>query len=80
LKNSDAGSRPVYSAGSGRICLGCGQLVATCTCREQQKPAARPATEGIVRVSLDIMRRKDKGVTVVNGVALDGQPTTISGR
>lgn len=65
LKNSDAESRPVYSTDSGRICPGCGQPVAARTCRERQKSAARPATNGIVRVSLDPKGRKDKGVTVV---------------
>jgi translation initiation factor 1 len=70
-KKSDAGSRLVYSTDSGRICPGCGQAIAACTCREQQRAAARPATVGIVRVSLDTKGRKGKGVTVVKGVALD---------
>ena len=71
MKKSEAGSRLVYSTESGRICPGCGQPVAACTCREQQKAAVRPATDGIVRVSLDTKGRKGKGVTVVKGVALD---------
>ena len=71
MKKSEVGSRLVYSTESGRICPGCGQPVAACTCREQQKAAARPATDGIVRVSLDTKGRKGKGVTVVKGVALD---------
>ena len=71
MKKSEAGSRLVYSTESGRICPGCGQPVAACTCREQQKAAARPATDGIVRVSLDTKGRKGKGVTVVKGVTLD---------
>ncbi|NDZ17254.1 hypothetical protein [Variovorax sp. WS11] len=61
-------------------CPGCGQPVAARTYREQQESAARPATDGIVRVSLEPQGPEDKGVTVVNGVALDGQPATISWR
>ena len=71
MKKSEVGSRLVYSTESGRICPGCGQPLAACTCREQQKAAARPATDGIVRVSLDTKGRKGKGVTVVKGVTLD---------
>jgi translation initiation factor 1 len=71
LKKSDAESRLVYSTERGRICPGCGQAVAACVCRQQQEAAARPATDGIVRVSLDTKGRKGKGVTVVKGVALD---------
>ncbi|MGR4870398.1 translation initiation factor Sui1 [Variovorax sp. LARHSF232] len=79
-KKSEAGSRLVYSTESGRICPGCGQPVAACTCREEQKAAARTATDGIVRVSLESKGRKGKGVTVVKGVALDDAALALLGK
>ena len=80
LKKSDAATRLVYSTESGRICPGCGQPVAACICRQQQQAAARPATDGIVRVSLDTKGRKGKGVTVVKGVALDDPALALLGK
>ena len=81
LKKSDAATRLVYSTESGRICPGCGQPVAACICRQQQQQAAaRPATDGIVRVSLDTKGRKGKGVTVVKGVALDDPALALLGK
>ena len=59
----------VYSTDAGRICPACGQPVAQCTCKT--KAAARPAGDGIARVSLDTKGRKGKGVTVVKGVPVD---------
>ena len=80
MKKSDAGSRLVYSTESGRICPGCGQPMGACVCRQQQQAAARPATDGIVRVSLDTKGRKGKGVTVVKGVALDDAALGLLGK
>ena len=83
LKKSDAATRLVYSTESGRICPGCGQPVAACICRQQQQQqqaAARPATDGILRVSLDTKGRKGKGVTVVKGVALDDPALALLGK
>ena len=80
LKKSEGESRLVYSTESGRICPGCGQPVAACICRQQQQAAARPATDGIVRVSLDTKGRKGKGVTVVKGVALDDTALVLLGK
>lgn len=61
-------SRLVYSTERGRICPGCAQPVAACTCKNNK---AMPATDGIVRVSHETKGRKGKGVTVIQGVALD---------
>ncbi len=80
MKKSEAGSRLVYSTESGRICPGCGQPVGACTCRQQAAAATRPATDGIVRVSLDTKGRKGKGVTVVKGVALDDAALALLGK
>jgi translation initiation factor 1 len=59
----------VYSTDAGRMCPACRQPVAQCTCKSSA--TARPASDGIVRVSLDTKGRKGKGVTVVKGVPLD---------
>ena len=59
----------VYSTDAGRMCPACRQPVAQCTCKTNS--AVRPATDGIVRVSLDTKGRKGKGVTLVKGVPLD---------
>ena len=57
----------VYSTDFGRACPGCGQPQAQCSC----KAKARPAGDGIVRVSRETAGRKGKGVTVVRGLPLD---------
>ena len=57
----------VYSTDVGRVCPGCGQAIAQCAC----KAKARPAGDGIVRVSRETAGRKGKGVTVIRGVPLD---------
>ncbi len=60
---SDA--RTVYSTETGRICPNCGQPVDHCRCA---KKSARPAGDGIVRVSLEKKGRKGKGVTLISGL------------
>lgn len=57
----------VYSTDFGRACPGCGLALAQCTC----KAKARPAGDGVVRVSRETAGRKGKGVTVVRGLPLD---------
>ncbi|MEJ2245827.1 MAG: translation initiation factor Sui1 [Acidobacteriota bacterium] len=59
----------VYSTSAGRICPGCLNPVARCTCRRN---AASPKGDGIVRVSRSSKGRKGKGVTLVTGVPLAG--------
>lgn len=58
----------VYSTDVGRVCPGCGQPVAQCVCKANK---ARPAGDGIVRVSRETAGRKGKGVTVIRGLPLD---------
>lgn len=65
MKKSSGGGL-VYSTDQGRMCPGCGQPVADCQCGK----AARPAGDGIVRVSRETKGRKGKGVTLVTGVPL----------
>ena len=62
----------VYSTDVGRVCPGCGQPAAQCVC----KGKARPAGDGIVRVSRETAGRKGKGVTVIKGLPLDDAALT----
>lgn len=66
----------VYSTETGRMCPGCRQPVAQCTCG--QKPV--PAGDGIVRVSRETKGRGGKAVTLVKGVALDAAGLTALGK
>lgn len=62
-------SRLVYSTDSGRICPDCRQPLAACRC-QALAAAARPAGDGIVRVSRERQGRGGKTVTVVRGLPL----------
>jgi translation initiation factor 1 len=61
-------SRLVYSTDAGRICPDCGKPVAGCECA---KARARPAGDGVIRVSRQTKGRGGKTVTRVDGVPLD---------
>ncbi len=58
----------VYSTETGRMCPVCAQPVAQCVCKAVQSV---PASDGIVRVSLETKGRRGKGVTVIKGLSLD---------
>lgn len=58
-------SRTVYSTETGRICPDCGQPIAACRCKQKQ---ARPAGDGVVRVSLDKKGRRGSVVTLITGL------------
>jgi len=58
---------PVYSTEHGRICPGCSQPVASCTCRAK---TAVPKGDGIVRVGRETKGRKGSGVTIITGLTL----------
>jgi translation initiation factor 1 len=73
-----ARSSLVYSTDTGRMCPVCSQPTAQCACKANA--AARPAGDGIARVSLDTKGRKGKGVTVVKGVPLDDAALTLLGK
>jgi translation initiation factor 1 len=68
----------VYATDVGRVCPGCGHAAAQCACKAKAK--ARPAGDGIVRVSRETAGRKGKGVTVVRGVPLDDAALTALGK
>jgi len=59
----------VYSTDAGRMCPGCRQPIAQCVCATNK--SARPAGDGIVRVSRESKGRGGKTVTVVKGLTLD---------
>ena len=50
--------------------------MAQCRC----KAAARPAGDGIVRVSRETAGRKGKGVTVIRGLPLDDAALSVVGK
>ncbi len=58
----------VYSTESGRICPGCGQSVAACTCKSKTGNVGKG--DGTVRVSRETKGRGGKAVTVIRGVPL----------
>lgn len=62
-------SRLVYSTDTGRICPECGHPAAQCRCKALAA-AARPAGDGIARVSRERQGRGGKTVTVVRGLNL----------
>jgi len=63
----------VYSTDSGRMCPGCRRAVDQCTCA---KAPARPAGDGIVRVSRESKGRGGKVVTLVKGLPLEDAALT----
>ena len=67
-KGAQQQSVSVYSTEHGRICPGCSQPVASCTCATKN---TAPKGDGIVRVGRETKGRKGSGVTIVTGLALD---------
>ncbi len=68
MKDKLLASGLVYSTDSGRMCPQCRRPLAQCSCRVAP---ARPAGDGIVRVSRQTKGRAGKGVTLVKGLDLD---------
>ncbi len=66
--SSSAGGGLVYSTDSGRMCPTCRQPSTGCVCSTLK---ARPAGDGVVRVSRETKGRAGKGVTLVKGLALE---------
>lgn len=67
MKSKNTSGGLVYSTDSGRMCPTCRQAVADCRCAAAH---ARPAGDGIVRVSRETKGRSGKGVTLVKGLSL----------
>lgn len=57
----------VYSTDAGRMCPACRRPLAQCNCR---RAGARPAGDGVVRVSRESKGRGGKTVTTISGVPL----------
>ncbi|MDQ5897754.1 MAG: translation initiation factor 1 [Pseudomonadota bacterium] len=68
-----ADSRLVYSTDAGRICPGCRQPMAQCTCGA---PVRSGTPDGVVKVSREKQGRGGKTVTVVRGLGLSGDELT----
>lgn len=64
------GSRPVYSTDKGKLCPACLNAISACTCKAQA--AAMPAGDGNVKVRRETKGRKGKGVSLIEGLAMNG--------
>jgi translation initiation factor 1 len=67
MKSRNAPGGLVYSTDAGRMCPGCRQPISRCTCSAK---TARPASDGIVRVTRETGGRNGKAVTVIKGLPL----------
>ena len=70
MRSPASPTRLVYSTDLGRLCPDCHQAMADCRCKALAA-AARPAGNGIARVSRESKGRGGKTVTLVRGLALD---------
>ncbi|WP_251976277.1 translation initiation factor Sui1 [Salinicola avicenniae] len=61
----------VYSTEHGETCPGCRQPVSACDCQAREEAERLAALDGIVRIRRETSGRKGKGVTTVEGVALE---------
>ena len=59
------------------MCPACRQPVGSCRC---SAVSSRPASDGIVRVSIQTKGRAGKGVTLVQGLALDAAALVVMGK
>lgn len=75
MKHSSNGGL-VYSTDGGRMCPDCRRPIAECSC----KAAARPAGDGVARVSRQSKGRGGKTVTIVKGLALDPVALAVLGK
>jgi translation initiation factor 1 len=68
MKSAKSTGGLVYSTEHGKMCPACRKPVADCIC---SRNTAKPASDGIVRVSRETKGRNGKGVTLIKGLALD---------
>lgn len=68
----------VYSTDGGRTCPQCRQPLAACLCAARAREALRG--DGRVRVSRESKGRGGKTVTLVRGLALDGEALAALGK
>ncbi|HEV3430634.1 MAG TPA: translation initiation factor Sui1 [Paraburkholderia sp.] len=74
---SSSKSGLVYSTDGGRMCPECRLSLAQCVCKAAK---ARPAGDGIARVSRETKGRGGKSVTIVKGLALDPVALALLGK
>lgn len=67
-KNKDGGL--VYSTEFGKMCPGCNNPTVKCICHKKQLIYK---SDGIIRLMRETKGRNGKGVTLINGVALDNE-------
>ncbi len=77
MKSRSTSGGLVYSTDSGRMCPTCRQSIDQCRCKAAP---ARPAGDGVVRVSRETKGRGGKGVTLVRGVPLDDTALVALGK
>ena len=77
MKSKSAQGGLVYSTEAGRMCPQCRQAIASCRCIAA---SVRPATDGVLRVSLETKGRAGKGVTVLRGLAMDDAAIAALGK
>jgi translation initiation factor 1 len=77
MNSRPAGSVLVYSTDGGRVCPGCGCLIAACRCKAATPSVAAP---GKTRVLLENKGRGGKSVTVVRGLPLAADGLAVLAR
>lgn len=79
MRSPASPTRLVYSTDLGRLCPHCHQAMADCRCKALAT-AARPAGDGIARVSRESKGRGGKTVTLVRGLSLVDADLTALGK
>ena len=64
----------VYSTDTGRVCPDCQHPVAQCQCKKSTK--VHGSSDGVVRLRRETKGRKGKGVTLIDGIAMDDSALT----
>ncbi len=77
MKNKASNGGLVYSTEVGRICPGCRQAVALCTCKQNKTLASG---DGVVRVSRETKGRGGKAVSLVKGLSLGSEELIALGK
>ena len=77
MKSRNPGTGLVYSTDAGRMCPACRQPIGNCRC---SAVSSRPSSDGIVRVAIQTKGRAGKGVTLVQGLALDAVALAAMGK
>ncbi|MES2324023.1 MAG: translation initiation factor Sui1 [Pseudomonadota bacterium] len=75
MKNTSTGGL-VYSTETGRMCPVCRRALAQCAC----KAGTAMAGDGNVKVSVQSKGRGGKSVTLVKGLAMDGEALAALGK